>query len=173
MRPILLAVHGEVYDVTDYASRHPGEGIRAIYIRWYNGKDCTDEFENFHMTDEPHAILHRALESGGDSASGVHHVCPFVFRRRIPRGLVHLDSPSDAEAYMEDKEPGTFMLAANGRRAFNFVSKCSEGVLSETAIAPATGGLWRATRDGATFDAKYPEDVVRLLCKAIGCRPAA
>ncbi|MES1907728.1 MAG: hypothetical protein MHM6MM_000788 [Cercozoa sp. M6MM] len=39
-----LSIHGEVYDVTEFAARHPGGQVIVEYF----GTECTDQFELFH-----------------------------------------------------------------------------------------------------------------------------
>lgn len=57
----ILIIDGERYDVTNY--KHPGEGIRGIYLREQKG-DKSEDFEYYHMTDEPWEILEKAREKG-------------------------------------------------------------------------------------------------------------
>jgi cytochrome b involved in lipid metabolism len=61
---ILLVIEGHRYDVTKFAPKHPGEGIRDTYIRYYKNKDVSDEFDRMHFTNEPWEILEKAREKG-------------------------------------------------------------------------------------------------------------
>ena len=170
MRAILQCVDGEVYDVTSYAAKHPGEGIRGVYIRSYNGKDCSDEFETMHMTDEPHAILHRAREGGCDEATGVRYICPFVFKRRIPRELVRLEREETSAARLSDADPGAEILVAMApvrERGFELVRKQADGSVATWAIVPGEGAGWSADAGGDAYEGTYPEEVLRALRRAI------
>jgi cytochrome b involved in lipid metabolism len=60
-RKIHLTIEGHIYDVTNFT--HPGEGIRNIYLRDFKNKDCSEEFDHYHMTNEPWEILEEVRKS--------------------------------------------------------------------------------------------------------------
>ena len=80
-----MAIHGGVYDVTNFHARHPG----GIVISEYAGQDATDQFELFHnptvaaylrpflvghLADSPAAKVVGATASGvRGAASSVAH----------------------------------------------------------------------------------------------------
>ena len=33
MKPVLIGLYNEIYDITKYLSKHPGEGIRFVNLR--------------------------------------------------------------------------------------------------------------------------------------------
>jgi hypothetical protein len=96
-KEMLIAVHGEVYDVTKFHTKHPGEGMRGIYLADFcgnssalafapshcsvsliqrrnqktQGKNVTSEFERYHGGDEPFDMLARAKD--GDRDDGIIH----------------------------------------------------------------------------------------------------
>ena len=47
-----LALHGEVYDITEFAARHPGGKVILEYV----GRDATDVFESFHPPHVMHML---------------------------------------------------------------------------------------------------------------------
>ena len=65
--PILLTIDGCVFDVTNYASNHPGEGYHDIYLEDYAGKDVSKEFAYYHSKKDkptPQKIVERVKEKG-------------------------------------------------------------------------------------------------------------
>eukprot|EP00178_Gracilaria_changii_P003270 TRINITY_DN147_c0_g2_i2.p1 TRINITY_DN147_c0_g2~~TRINITY_DN147_c0_g2_i2.p1 ORF type:complete len:536 (-),score=131.31 TRINITY_DN147_c0_g2_i2:442-2049(-) len=52
-----IAIHGRVYDVTQFVQRHPG-GSELLLLAV--GRDATDLFESYHpFTDAPNKLLHK------------------------------------------------------------------------------------------------------------------
>ena len=47
---ILIGIYKEIYEVTKFISKHPGEGINSTYLSHYKYKECTEEFEKYHFT---------------------------------------------------------------------------------------------------------------------------
>ena len=62
MKQILISINNKIFDITLYISKHPGEGIRSIYLKQYNRRESTEEYDRFHMTDEPDEILNYAIK---------------------------------------------------------------------------------------------------------------
>jgi len=62
--PTVITIEGHSYDVSGYISQHPGEGIRDVYLRSFNGKDKSEDFNYYHMTNDPWEILEKARELG-------------------------------------------------------------------------------------------------------------
>jgi hypothetical protein len=58
---MLIIVEGHRYEVTS-EFKHPGEGIRGMYLADFSGKDVSEDFERYHMTNEPWEILEKARE---------------------------------------------------------------------------------------------------------------
>jgi len=58
-----LTIEGHKYLVTT-KFQHPGEGIRDVYIRDYDGNDVTYQFDIHHFTNEPWEILEKARKNG-------------------------------------------------------------------------------------------------------------
>ena len=88
----LLCIEGSIYDVSKYVNKHPGEGISGVYLRQYKNKNCTKDFDKFHITNDAFEILEKAKL--GDSCSGVRYVCPMFFERKIPKYFyTNMDDP--------------------------------------------------------------------------------
>ena len=52
------------FNITKYISKHPGEGIRNIYLKNFNGKDISSHMDRYHNTNEPFEILENIIKSG-------------------------------------------------------------------------------------------------------------
>jgi len=57
---VLIILQKNIYDITDYIRKHPGEGICNVYLRFLNRKDATAGFHRYHNTNEPEEILQTA-----------------------------------------------------------------------------------------------------------------
>jgi len=62
MSGIILSIDGHRYEVSRFY--HPGEGIRGIELYNFKNKEVSEEFDIYHMTDEPWEMLERARENG-------------------------------------------------------------------------------------------------------------
>ena len=83
---ILISVNDIIYEVSRYIPNHPGEGIRNIYLRKFHRKDCTSLFEKFHNTNEADELLIKSNNNNFKiTADGISMVCPFFFKRKIPK----------------------------------------------------------------------------------------
>ena len=169
MPSTLIAVDGEVYDVSSYISQHPGEGIRGVYMRQYNRKDCSVEFDQFHMTDEPYELLSRALVTGHDPVTGIRHICAYVFRRRIPKGLIRVENSQEPSKYMEGLAMGRYAICGD-RDAPGKLILVWKSMGDDIGIH-----VLRRAGDESWFSgdstAKWPEDLVRALLPEGECRP--
>lgn len=58
----IIIVEGHKYMVTEQFN-HPGEGIRDVYLRTLTG-DQTEDFNHYHMTNEPWEILEKVRALG-------------------------------------------------------------------------------------------------------------
>jgi hypothetical protein len=71
-----IIIEGHRYHITN-DFKHPGEGIRGLYLKDFkpkknNVRDVSDEFDRYHMTNEPWEILERARAEG--SYQGVKYI---------------------------------------------------------------------------------------------------
>ena len=79
MKRVLIGIYQNIYDITNYISKHPGEGIKFVNLRDFNGKEATMDFDKQYLTNEADEILISARENGFDEESGIYFVCPFFF----------------------------------------------------------------------------------------------
>ena len=63
-KKIHIIFENDIYDITDFISSHPGEGICNIYLRNYNGKDITEQLHYYHFSNEAYDILYKSKEFG-------------------------------------------------------------------------------------------------------------
>ena len=82
---ILLGIYGEIYEVSKFRDKHPGEGIHDTYLKYYNRKDATEEFNRFHYTNESDEMLIESKKIGEGEETGIIYVCPYFFKKKIPK----------------------------------------------------------------------------------------
>jgi len=80
-----------VYEVSQFVSNHPGEGINDIYLRHYNQKNVSQEFEHYHFDNEPIEWLISSKEKGFDPKTGIFYVGPCFFdgTKKLPHYFHH------------------------------------------------------------------------------------
>ena len=82
---ILIGLYGSIYEITNFISKHPGEGICNRYLKNYKNRDITKEFERYHFTNEPFDIMIKAKEYG--VYNNIYYVCNNFFRIKFPNIL--------------------------------------------------------------------------------------
>jgi hypothetical protein len=142
-----MCIEGELYDVAQFVSKHPGEGIRNVYLSSYRHKDTTREFDQFHNDNEPHETLAKARSLGVDPVSGIRHLGrnPFSDKRRLPRFFRGAASASDAEAQLsasDDAGPCVAYAAAADGHAVSLAVK-REPLRHLRLVRDADSLLWR------------------------------
>ena len=73
----IIIIDNHKYDVTRY--KHPGDGICNIYLADFaneKGKEASEEFEHYHYTDKPFALLERAKKKG--QCAGIIYLGPIT-----------------------------------------------------------------------------------------------
>ena len=126
MKPVLIGIYNDIYDITKYIPKHPGEGIKFVNLREYNGKEATDDFDKQHLTNEPDEMLISAKTNGLDEESGIYYVCPFFNffskKNRIPKYFYFLPDDPYAIKFMEDKDEYTYLLRPSNSDKENSLS---------------------------------------------------
>lgn len=79
---ILLAIKGNIFEVSQFVLDHPGEGICGMYLQDHNRQEVTPLFEKYHTSNIPDFTL---LESISNQYQSILHLGPYYFQRRIPR----------------------------------------------------------------------------------------
>ena len=167
---ILIGIYKEIYEVTKFISKHPGEGINSTYLSHYKYKECTEEFEKYHFTNESDEMLINAKNEGFDEETGIYYVCPFFFRMKIPKYFHFLPEDKYGIQYMNDKEPMTFILRPSNSDLSNSLSityKDDEGIIYQLKIRNIDDiwvTLWEDD-EGETIDVseKSVEKVVKKV----------
>ena len=165
MKQILISINRDIYDVTSYISKHPGEGIRSLYLRCYNGRESTEEFEKFHMTDEPDEILYKTKENMNDEKTGIHYVCPFFFKRKIPKYFIYLKDDPHAVEYMKDKNSNTFILRRSNsdlKNSLIVTYNNSENKINHLRIKKNDKG-WNVKWKEKEINGQYVEDIIKEI----------
>ncbi len=85
MKQILIGVNNKIYDVTKYIPYHPGEGIVGSYLKKFDRKDCTKEFNRLHLTNEPDDLLNLAGSKENCYINYVSSYFKFSKLNRIPK----------------------------------------------------------------------------------------
>lgn len=171
MTNILIGIYREIYEVSKFINKHPGEGIADTYLRNYKNKDCTEEFEKFHFTNESDEMLINAKNEGYDEETGIYYVCPFFFKRKIPKYFHFLPKDKYGIKYMEDKDPNTFILRPSNSDKLNSLSltyKDDDSELYQLKIRKTEDNIWYTlweNEDGETEDInnKNIEDIIKII----------
>lgn len=126
MKNVLLGIYDNIYDVTAYIPKHPGEGIKFVNLREYNGKEVTSDFDKQHLTNEADEILISAKKNGFDEESGIYYVCPFfnfyIKKNKIPSYFYFSHSDPYAKEYLKDKPEKTIILRPSNSERENSLS---------------------------------------------------
>ena len=102
--PILIAIHSYIYEVADYCSMHPGEGIVNNYLKNGNTND-TDEL-----------LIEAQNNNFQKTQSGISFVCPFFFKHRIPKYFHYIDEGNledEIKKIFSGKENNCFIVRRN------------------------------------------------------------
>ena len=173
MSSILIGIYNEIYDITKYIPKHPGEGIKFVNLREYNRKEVTEDFDKQHLTNEPDEMLISAKKNGFDEESGIYYVCPFFNfskKNKIPKYFYFLPNDPYAIKFMEDKDDYTYLLRASNSDKNNSLSvtyKNEEG-LHQLKIRQIEGSKWHTqweNEDGEPEEIikDYVEDVIKKI----------
>jgi len=167
MKRVLIGIYQNIYDITNYISKHPGEGIKFVNLRDYNGKEATSDFDKQHLTNEADEILISAKENGFDEESGIYYVCPFFFKKKIPKYFKFLPDDLYAEEYMKNQDNMTFVLRRSNSDVNNSLSvtfKNDEGEINQLKIR-LTDDIWFTTFENEEgepedYSNKYVEEII-------------
>ena len=155
---IVIALYKEIYEVSKFVKKHPGEGIADTFLSTYNYKECTEDFERFHFTNEADDMLINAKENGFDEETGIYYVCPFFFKRKIPKYFYFLPEDKYGIEFMKDKENNTFILRPSNSDKKNSLSltyKTDDSELCQLKIRKTEDDVWYTiweNEDGETED---------------------
>ena len=109
---ILIGIEGQIYDVTRYIHRHPGEGICGRYLRNFNRSQADTEFDRFHG-DEPYDMLEEAQQPDSTSVCPITWVSPWIFGRRIPKYFTYFRTVKEKYQRLENLVSNEYLLYPN------------------------------------------------------------
>lgn len=144
---ILIELYGDIYEVSNYVSKHSGEGINGVYLRDYHKKLATPEFEKYHTTNESDEMLIEAKKFGKGEESGIYYVCPNFFTKRIPKYFHFLITDKYGTIFMENKPNKTFILRpsnSNKENSLSITYKNEEGELFQLKCTKIDKNNWSA-----------------------------
>ena len=58
----IIIIENNVFDVSKFINKYPGEGICNIYLCEYNKKTVSNEFHKFHSADDAYEMLELAIK---------------------------------------------------------------------------------------------------------------
>ena len=148
MKKVLIGIYEEIYDITKYIPKHPGEGIRFVNLYNYKRKEVTVEFERYHFTNEADEMLIKAKEEGYDEETGIYYVCPFFNfskKNKIPLYFHFLPNDLYGIEFMKDKKNYTYILRPSNSdkdKALSITYKNSE--IHQLKIRMVDNAKWHA-----------------------------
>ena len=125
MKQTLIGIYNQIYEISKYIPKHPGEGIKFVNLRDYNRKESTYDFDKQHLTNEPDEILKKARDEGYDDETGIYYVCPFFNfskKNKIPKYFHFLIDDPYALKFMENQEDLTYILRPSNSDRNNSLS---------------------------------------------------
>ena len=168
---ILISIYNHIYEVSGFISKHPGEGISDTYLRTYRNKECTEDFERFHFTNEADEMLINAREEKYDEETKIYYVCPWFFKKKIPSYFHFLPNDKYGIKYMEDKDDNTFILRPSNsdlEKSLSLTYKNDEGEIYQLKIRKTEDNIWYTIfedDEGEAIDVedKYIENIVTKI----------
>ena len=102
--PVLIVIHSYIYEVADYCSKHPGEGIVNNFLN------------NGHTNDPDELLIEAQNNNFQKTQSGISFVCPFFFKRRIPKYFHYINEDNledEITNIFSEKENNCFIVRRN------------------------------------------------------------
>lgn len=62
MKSVLVIYDGQIFDVTNFIGKHPGDGINNNYLENFHKKDITEIFNRTHLSDKPYDLLETSID---------------------------------------------------------------------------------------------------------------
>lgn len=100
---VLLLIGNDVFECRRFIGSHPGEGINNIYLKEWNRKNVTEQFEQYHYTDTPTEWINEA-KLIGVSSEGIRYVGPiasfFHSSKRIPEWFIYFQKGEELDEFV-------------------------------------------------------------------------
>ena len=143
---ILIGIHGDIYECSQFLKKHPGEGIRNIFLNHFKFKECTSSFERYHYSNNPDEMLIRAKNSGYDNETGIYYVCPYFFsKKRIPKYFHFFPNDILGLDFIKNKKEMSFILTPskiNKSNCLNITYKNSKSEVFQLIVKKTTDNIW-------------------------------
>jgi hypothetical protein len=170
----LIGIEGRIFEVYKYAFVHPGEGIRNVHLNNFHRKNVTDLFEKFHSSNDAYEIINRAMKNNLKyTDEGVCYVCPYFFKRRIPKYFYFLNENNLEENLNEifKNIKTNFILRRNIDNIDNnliLTYKNHNSKIFENIIIKKIDNFWIYNGNIITekyYKKEYIEDIIKILIK--------
>lgn len=130
-KQVLITIDNNIYDVTKFIASHPGEGIHDMYLRNYHTKNGSEEFEQYHNSDEAHTWIATAQEKKYDPETGIYCIGPAYFKKRIPNYFRFYPTADQVDQAAQELLPNTFFMVPKESN-LELVAKDTNSVVSFT-----------------------------------------
>lgn len=145
MNKTYIILEENIYEIGGYINKHPGEGISNVYLEKYKGRDCTKDFNKYHMTDEAFELLENAKENG--CCNHINYICKNCFQGRIPKYFYYNKDDIDGNIFLENNN---IVLIPENDNIFLLKYKIN-GLISEDKIIQVTN-KFLYTRENALYN---------------------
>ena len=116
---ILVGVYKEIFEVSKFICKHPGEGIKNIYLREFNRCESTEEFNMTHSTDEADEMMINAKKLGFDDETGIYYVCPYFFKKKMPKYFKFFPNDPYCVDFLKNQNTNTFVIRRSNSNTQN------------------------------------------------------
>ena len=160
---ILLIIFDDIYEVSKYIHKHPGEGISNTYLKNYNLKNSSKEFDKYHYTDEPFKMLEDSKNNKFYNVNNIYYVCPNFFRNRIPKYFKFFENYQNADLFMLNSEIKfvLFQSFKNNDSELNFYWKDNNQI--NKSLIYKNNNIWNFHFNNILIFNKYIENIINEL----------
>ena len=175
---LLISIYQHIYEISNYISKHPGEGISNTYLREHHTTEATESFERFHMTNEADEMLMLARQEGFHPEMGIYYVCPYFFRRKIPKYFYFSYDDPYGDKKINQTGPKTYLLRKSNAEPNDAVSLTYQeesGQIRHHRLGLVEGVwevLWEDEEgETVTVTSDRVEELVKKLMDPLGYQP--
>ena len=157
---LLIILFNNIYEISKYINNHPGEGIRDTYLKNYNLKNGSIEFDKYHCTDEPFKLLEDSKNKKFCNVNNIYYVCPNFFKNRIPKYFKFFENYEQAELFISSNNNKyvIFQSFTNNDNQINFYWKFNNNI--NKSIIYYENDVWNLTINEINLSHKYIENIL-------------